>query len=232
VYDDGHEWCFGCGYYKPPEHSLENVRQKQQKGDKQDVFDLNLSPYLSHDAYSWLKKYGISDEEIERFEVGYDKERELLCFPIKEEGRITGYICRNFGPSRRQRKYLFYGSRRLPPIIDSQESDKNIGVFVEDIISAIKVGRSYAALPVLSANIDAKALKWASDRFVWVGVWLDRDMHGKVSKLVLRGSWVGQAKWAGIYSPKDPKEYSTQEIKGWVNHAFGVERAQISPEIM
>lgn len=95
------------------------------------------------------------------------------------------------------------------------------------MISAIKVGRSYVALPALSANIDDRALKWASDRFKWVGVWLDRDMHGKVSKLVLRGSWMGQAKWAGVYSPKDPKEYSTREIEEWVNRAFGAEQVQI-----
>jgi hypothetical protein len=161
-----------------------------------------------------LKKYGITDEEIERFDVQYDHKRELLCFPLKkEDGRITGYVCRNFGPTRLQRKYLFYGSRRLPPIIDSPESDKNTGVFVEDMISAIKVGRSYTALPVLSANIDAKALKWASERFKWVGVWLDRDMHGKVSRIAFKGRCMGGANFFPVYTKKDPKAYSDSEIE-------------------
>jgi hypothetical protein len=222
VYDDGHEWCFGCGYYKPSAHSLENVRKQQQKGDMQHDFDLDLSPILTLDSLRWLKKYGITDEEIKRFEVGFDNKRELLCFPIKEEGRITGYICRNFGPSRLQRKYLFYGSRRLPPIIASPGASEDTAVFVEDMVSAIKVGRSYQALPVLSANIDAKALKWASDRFKWVGVWLDRDMHGKVARMAVRGGWMGGAKFFPVFSPMDPKIYTTGSIVDYVEEAKNI----------
>ena len=164
--------------------------------------------------------------KLEYYQIGYDQAKQLVTFPVMSSTNgtrtKTGYVCRNFGPSAPLRKYLYFGNRGLPPIMASPEADKNTAVFVEDMISAIKVGRSYIALPALSANIDSEALKWAAKAFKWVGVWLDRDMHAKVSKLVLRGSWLEGAEYFPIYSPKDPKEYTTEEIGKWITHAIGV----------
>ena len=158
------------------------------------------------------------------YELQYDREKELLLFPVKEEkegtGVVTGYVGRNFGPSAPLRKYLYFGNRGLPPIIASPEAKNNVGVFVEDMVSAIKVGRSYCALPVLSANIATEALKWASKTFNYVGVWLDRDMHGKSSRTAFKGSLLGGAKFFPVYTPGDPKEYSSIEQQQIIKEAL------------
>jgi hypothetical protein len=240
-FSDGHEWCFGCGYYKPPEWSLDRARQKEEKGgaDAGNYFgiDPGSCDTLPEDAYKWLKKYGITEEEVVRYDVGYDRKRDLLCFPLKEEsGRIAAYTCRNFGPDRDKRKTLTFGSLSHPVIIASPEAAKNIGVFVEDIISAIKVGRSFEAYPVLGSNIPLESLRWAQKRLLGpsgyhpslegipeppgVGIWLDRDMHGKAHRFSRRLNAVaGFDLGFPVFTHKDPKEYGTEEIKKIVRKA-------------
>jgi Zn ribbon nucleic-acid-binding protein len=224
VWSDGHKWCFGCGYYEPSPNSIKLAREKLQKGAKtSDLFPfIDADPNLPADAWKWLKKFGISDEEVKIWGVGFDYAKALLVFPIKEEegGRIVANLCRNFGPSKSLRKYLYYGSKGLPPIIRRAGSDMTTGIFCEDILSAIKIGRSFTALPVFGASIDVDTLKWASERFNSVGVWLDRDMHHKVGKLAFRGSMLGSAKFFPVYSQEDPKCYPQE----WIEKIVGISR--------
>src|SRR5258708_34551892 len=79
VWSDGHKWCFGCGYYIPGYKgmSVADVKQKlkqQEKGKEQygSVYLPTDFDYgLPAEALNWLRKYGVTDQEIAKYKLGW-----------------------------------------------------------------------------------------------------------------------------------------------------------------
>jgi hypothetical protein len=147
----------------------------------------------------WLSGYGLSREEIGSF--GWDRNKLHLVY---RHGEFTN--SRNFsgeGP-----KWISRGKK--PWVVLGRGLEV---FFVEDIVSAIKLSREQAvcclfgsSLPMEHVPISTKAC----------AVWLDLDKATEAVKISMRLSELGY-KSRVILTEKDPKEYSTEQIRHFIN---------------
>lgn len=170
----------------------------------------DFHPVIPDEALNWLKKYGVSENEIKHYDLCWNRESSSLVFPIyNQEKKLIYYQERYFGPNKDKPKYITRGSKTQQLAFITNKNFPESIVLVEDFISAIKVGRYCSASPLLGSNINAKAVKWLSEHFRRVRVWLDIDKAAEslkeASKLIIKDVRV-------VLTKLDPKEYTTQEI--------------------
>ena len=203
VYTDGHKYCFSCGYYVPgdPLHKL--------REDNNNSNDLTRSYSATVDSFSteaitYLKSFGLTNKEIED------------NFKPHEDGYVfSGNGWYEVRRLNKLPKVLTHGPKRgNEPVWLNLESTTII--IVEDVVSAIKVSRVANCVALLGSHIPLELLMRLSKRFKTCGVWLDPD---KARESILQA---GTAKWIfkdsyAILSDKDPKYYSTEEIRQWMN---------------
>jgi Zn ribbon nucleic-acid-binding protein len=228
IYKDGHKYCFGCGYHVPAQRSLENSRpRKQEEGSNIAIFDRYRSvPFddFPKEVKTWLKKYGLTQQEIQEYQFSYRPEQESLVIPVKWKGPILDvYQLRYFGdPSVKKPKYLTFGKLGNTELVVFGDPKHDTGIFVEDVVSAIKVARHYAAIPILGAHIPLGRLVDACKRFKSNGIWMDSDKVAKASKTVLQASAMfPKTRVFRVYSKKDPKEHSDYGVEALVKAARG-----------
>lgn len=212
-YSDGSAWCFGCSYFEPAIRTIENSRNNNNNETISNLSVFNFSNSLPKDAIFWLKKYGLTNEEISNNNFVWDSLAERLVYPVYgENGEILFWQGRAFGKGP---KYISWG--KIPVEIYLGKLTRTL-IFTEDVVSAIKVARHTTASPLFGSNLPANRLNWACERFSGVGLWLDPDKRTESLKAVIRGQMVGHPVF-GIYSDKDPKEHSDKEIELLVNDA-------------
>lgn len=212
VWSDGHKLCFGCGYRVPATRTIKNARpDASDPSDPNPNFD-GFSFDLPKVAYAYLGKYGLSIAEIKQY-FKYDVVRDLLIHPW-EAG--DGYSGRYMGPDKKRPRYYVAGDKFSKLRLYGLSSSDTV-IVVEDIISAIKVGRQYATFPLFGSTMPAEALKTLVERFSRTRIWLDRDKTKEAalmaSKAVLRtGKDVSY-----ISTQLDPKCYTNEQVKRFVD---------------
>ncbi len=216
VWDDGHKYCFGCGYKVPPTGMSMSVFKRldiQQPG-KYGKLTFEYAPVIPHKALLWLKSYGITDEEMIKYDIGWSPLYSSLIFPYYVDKEVRYASMRYFGEDKKQPKSKTIGKK--DKLLQVGREDTDTLIFVEDPISAIKVGRSFAAIPVLGSHVPLEALEEATRRYKNVGVWLDPDMCLRSAKAVLRGRMLTGKNVFQIRTQYDPKFYSDEEIQRFV----------------
>lgn len=216
IYSDGHKWCFACQYHEPSDHIklLEAAISEKVKEKKETRVSLpaTASKTIDHEGLNWLAKYGIMREEIIDNDIRWCPIRKALIFPIRDAmGRLLGYQRRNFDPSWKQ-KWLYCGewNEHLHIIGSVKNSDKPI-VIVEDIVSAIKVGRHARGLCIFGSHVRTSTIlrvRWLTKLLIF---WLDADKYLESIKQAKRAQIVNLPTHV-IHTEKDPKEYSDDEI--------------------
>ena len=165
-------------------------------------------------AWQWLGKYGILKSETENWL--WSEQKEWLIFPILEEcGKIVVWQARNFSTTRPKPKTLTFGA--VGEVLYLLGSGETV-VIVEDIISATKVARCTSALPVFGSNIPLQTLTRLVARFKNLVIWLDKDMAGKSVAAAERARQFGFESVRSVITDRDPKEYTDEEIKGFLSH--------------
>jgi hypothetical protein len=208
-YPDGF-YCFACNYYKPNK-SLENARRNlspfNERTDTNLCNDLILNNSLEIDHLKWLLGYNLTQEEMLQFKSCTkrrvnDEFREcsLLVFHCSD----SYWVARNFGEGV---KYL---SRGVKPYLEYGNNKEKL-VFVEDIISAVKVARVATAVPMLGAKVMPAWWEQAS-KYNSVALWGDRDKATDNIVQARRASEVIGKKVEIIITEKDPKHYSEDEM--------------------
>jgi hypothetical protein len=207
VWEDGHTYCFGCRDYKPSERTLQIMPQV-------DATNLTWLGQMDENipltAISWLYQYGITVQEIKQYKLKFHQGRELLIFPLGKPTPLT-YAGRYFGHNPAYAKAITFGRRDHGHWFGDREADTCC--FVEDCVSAIKVGRHIPCLPILGSEITLNQLHTASNNFKRVLVWLDFDMASKAVKTASMGSMYYPANFIPVLTEKDPKAYPDPELK-------------------
>lgn len=200
-YTDGFH-CFGCGY-----HAMKRNLSRFKPLSKANLYDdITLEKTLAIDHLKWLLGYGLSSKECEQFKSCYKKGEKAVNLLVLTHG-ADYWQARNFGYGV---KYLSSGKK---PFIVYGQGD--VLVLVEDIISAVKVGRQYVAVPMLGSK---PASEWNIyiKPYKRVIIWGDRDKARQNVTLSRRlGEWLGK-KIEVVISEKDPKEYTDNEIKEFI----------------
>ena len=86
-------------------------------------------------------------------------------------------------------------------------------VLVEDIVSAIKVGRITAAMPLFGTTVPLETLLRLSKRFSELVIWLDMDAKHKAAKAVQTASQLPFRRVTYVATVLDPKAHSEEGIR-------------------
>jgi len=170
-----------------------------------------LPPY----AIKWLKKYGLTDEEISENKFSWDGTSNRLVYPIKNTNSVTGYEKREITGGTP--KTICQGKKvdSFHIIQPNKEEFKGV-VAVEDIISAIKVGRVAKALCLFGSQVFLSQYNEISRITNLFILWLDLDKFNQAVKIAQKAKSFG-IETKIIKTDLDPKMYSTEEIRRTIN---------------
>src|SRR3990167_4688890 len=217
-----HKYCFSCGYYEGNTSRRQMKLFAAQSGEFHTV-ELTGSPKLPHDithnlrqdALSWIKSYGITDEEMFDNVISWAESKELLIFPFYggDMKDLVAWQGRYFGVDPRYPKYVTYGIRQnLFHFVMSELKPMSQVVLVEDVISSIKVGRVVTSMPLFCSDANKYQLHRVSLMFDKVVIWLDPDKRNHAIKLGQRAESFFKTVRV-VFTEDDPKCYSTEAIQ-------------------
>lgn len=215
VFDDGHKWCFGCGYFEAGKINIHNVhkhQEVQQYSPKEYPYDAN--DYIPIVPLRWLISCNVNQEKQKKYSIQYSPSQQLVCWKVhNKQGQMFGWQGRTFNPEAKT-KYISQGKIRdgLCILGEGQE----ILVFTEDFLSAINVAEVLPAMPLFGCTCSLNLLQQVSKQFKQVLIWLDSDKLDNARKIVLKANMLG-IKADVIYTAKDPKYYSKEDIKEILN---------------
>lgn len=223
-YSSGSAFCFGCGYYEPPNvaHLSENLRQVD---DGKSVERTGVRPlpddvvsYYPPNVVSWIAKYDLAPVDLINHNVVWSSSREQLIYRFFGADKdVVLWQARNFrdGTTHKDR---FFTSGPSADIIAKYSTSKGRDTccVVEDCISAIKL--AYAGVdgvPCLGSSMPRKKIIRMSKFYDRMVVWLDADKLKEARLIAEHGTAVGMETKV-VYTEDDPKVFSINVIKGLI----------------
>ena len=206
IYDDEHEWCYACNYYKPGS-IIEAYKAKSAAPRPTTSNWFTPSNIFNEQGMKWLKSFGLTNKEIDD-NFFWDNKGYCVFNADKFQN------ARNFtgiGP-----KYMTRGNVRGNEVIFEHRgmvSELLLScVIVEDAISAIKVSRVCSAVAIHNAVIPLELILKLSRTYKNLFIWLDKDK----SKEMLSEATKARPYFSNVrvvFSDQDPKCYNDIEIK-------------------
>ena len=175
----------------------------------------------SEEARRFIFKAGLSSREGVANAIRYDKEIDGVYLTVFNGTETIGYILRRFNYSGP--KYINDFDHDTGPriFVPQPVVASSTVVLVEDILSAIKVGRQYAAVALLGTGCNIETTKWLISNFKRFIIFLDDDNKiVKRQQRVLKNTFdvLGEAKIiTGV--GKDPKHLSNSELREIIDGA-------------
>lgn len=205
-------YCWKCGYTKQ-KRTIESYLKRLEPSKPRSLWNgITKLRTLPTDAKKWLLGYQLTDEEMKQFIYATEREYkgqnipcELLLLLITD----SYWLGRNFGDGV---KYLSSGVKPCK----KYGTNPDILVFVEDVISAVKVGRVATAIPMLGSSV---LPSWWDEAIGYkrVIIWGDRDKAVDNTKQARRASEILGKTVENIITSKDPKEYNNNDIINYLN---------------
>lgn len=216
-----HEFCFRCGWKHFTPHRARSLKQilesralRSQTIQTTTVAELpaDYTSEVPMEGSLWCMKYGVTPDIMQVYGIGWSEELQRVVLPTySREGELTCVQMRAVHPDQ-QPKYLNLGSDPAT-LFWTRPLPERAVVVTEDIMSAIKVARVHPAVSTLGTNCnDGKALEIARACSTAI-IWYDSDAAGTngAAKAARMLGFCG-VQTINICTPKDPKEYSSQEI--------------------
>jgi hypothetical protein len=214
VYTD-HKFCFGCGFTE----NFSASRRRREAGvratvpEKQLWLPDDIVTTIPHQADSWIRQYNLTQKELYDNKVVWSEKQQLLIFLYQQAGILLGWQGRYFGKDNKPKWWNQGNLKDIDKIINSSMLSTSI-VLVEDIISAIKVGRQYGTKPLFGSYIDIANIyklykKYNTKKIV---LWLDKDKQRHAYQTSVKLNSIGINSNV-IVTLKDPKEYNNEEIR-------------------
>jgi len=206
-YDDNSAYCFGCKY---TENNTKYIPKTNEETTPIIKLPDNCTTQLGEKAIKWLDKYEITPEERVRYRMMWSEEKEQLIFPIfNADSTVLAWQARNF---RDNYKNKYYSQGKIHDILYLCGNKKAPIILVEDLVSAIKVARVCASMPLFGSEASTSLLMRLKQHTESIIVWLDSDKWKNSQDIVNRARSIGLTSLA-VYSTNDPKEYDTNKIK-------------------
>lgn len=200
-------YCFGCGNTE----QKRNLSRFKQQTEVRVCDGITLEKSLPMDAKKWLLGYGLTLQEMSQF--NYSRQRTVKneirrCNLLVLIANGDYWLARNLDMGTR------YLSSGVKPYLEYGDKTDTL-VFVEDVISAVKVGRVATAVPMLGASVLKDWWKYAKP-YKNVIIWGDRDKAGQNIVQAKRAGEILGKKVRVIITEKDPKEYNTKELDNYI----------------
>lgn len=216
--------CFHCGGSGSVRDRFSRVKSAKAKGKtdgknstvppKRAPYDITYTPTeWSVDALGWVGGAGLTTGEISKYGIGYSPSRGRVYIPLMREGTRVGWLARKIeadGP-----KYLQWKEGEFAFFINN---GGDVCVIVEDILSAIKIGRKYSVIALLGTSLSGYALSKIATLFSEYVVWMDNDNpEVKMKQVQVKNILEDFADVRIVKTDKDPKEYSDEQIKNYLS---------------
>ena len=218
VFDDGHKYCFACGYFVPSPKTIAATKEKliQPKEATMDgpttkclPLPVDISGVLSPTAKRWLLGWGLSLDEQAKFWWS-ETEQQLIYCVFDVEGHLIFWQARNF--NRDKQKYISSGPLKDHLHILGHEGPL---IIVEDAVSAVKLSREYQSMPLFGSHITKENLIRIRDfglgKEGQIGFWLDPDKVNESIKYRNQARELGMNAFS-VIGTRDPKGYNHNEI--------------------
>lgn len=221
VYNDGHKYCFSCGYYvgKNPNTKYEPpVPIKEKPIDYFFIPDDADTNYPHHVMEFLTVKCKLTMDDFIRHTILWSDKLQWLIFPISVNNQTVGFQARNFNVDKPYKWYTKFPKSGVVKVIPALQPFRSKCLYmVEDIISAICVSRFHDTMPLFGSFISDKILLQSKlQDYDRVGIWLDADKWATSIKYCQRARQLGIDAHC-MYTPKDPKEYTQAELSEMTN---------------
>ena len=175
-----------------------------------------MTKHIPAVGLGWLYKYGITDEDIETFGIGYSNTLNRVVLPVYDgNAELVYYQARNLGEvTEKSPKYMNVKARGRKDIyfeICDPCFDGETVVVVEDILSGIRVGKQNDVVALLNAYIPDDLIFRLAKVYPETILWLDPDKWDRMLKRTRRFRSLGlNVKMVRVN--EDPKYYTDGEI--------------------
>ncbi len=222
--DKGFEYyCHNCGVGGVRNYSIKTLleRNNGREISKKEI-SLIFPPKndWTLESKEWLDKYDVKEWEIDALNIYYTSHyggRIVMPLLHNKDLKVVGFQARKIYPSEYP-KYITKISKGEENVYfrNYQEGDSCI-CLVEDIVSAIKVGRcpQVSSLSLLGSpnKFPYDLGQELSSLYNSVIIWFDPDKHGLVKKYMSTITAHFPIKVGYILSEKDPKDYDDCTIE-------------------
>lgn len=209
-YSDGGYHCFACGYHKSPS-GYSRILADNSQSSKEISLPSDVEFLINNKGLQWLEQYNLTEKEISDNLIMWSCFRQMLIFPYFDSNKkLLAWQGRCFAPDAKS-KWFSQGPLADVDVVIGDGRSHTV-IFVEDIVSAIKVGRHVPAMPLFSSELSFKRILRACRRFSAGILWLDPDKRSASILQASRGLTVGFPVSVRV-SDHDPKEHDDDEIK-------------------
>jgi hypothetical protein len=197
-------YCWSCGYYK----DKNNLARFKPINNVRVCNGITLQKSLEVAHLKWLLGYNLTLDECKQFHSSHERVvngQKVRCNLLVLACVNDYWIGRNFSEGV---KYLSSG---IKPFL-KYGNNPDVLVFVEDVVSAVKVGRVATAVPMLGASI---LHQWWDNvkEYKRVIIFGDRDKAKENVIASRKASEILGRKVEVVITDKDPKCYNDKEIK-------------------
>lgn len=164
-------------------------------------------------AWKWLLQYGLGYKYWEPY-CGYSEKEQRLIITVGTP--IEFSIGRYFGDDTERaakRKWWCYGDAHKTAHVFGNPTTSESIVLVEDIISAHKVGQITSCIPLFGTNFFDSVINTLRLYKKPVIMWLDKDQQDHARKRAARLSMLTGCQVSFVFTDKDAKELSFNDIK-------------------
>jgi len=208
-YSDGHAYCFYCSHYE--RGNFLTVLESPENDSNVVKLPYDAQNELPVKCLIWLHKYEITRQELASHDIMYSKDRNFLIFPYYgDDKQLVAWQGRDFKPDPKSK---WYSKGPLEDVFKLCGERSSTCVLVEDIVSAIKVGRYCQAMPLFGTNCRARRL--AALKLLGIEnliIWLDPDALSKALTISSEARTYGfETKVLGTGA--DPKDHTAEKIK-------------------
>lgn len=167
----------------------------------------------------WLATYGVTNEEIARYNFGYSPGLNRLIMPVYLDGALVFWQGRDLSGDSSRNKYLSVKQSRGSLWFEVNQ-DNPTTVVVEDVLSALAVARAgYNSVAILGSYVHSEMVGKLATTGTRIVVWLDPDKRKESCAYSKKLRSLGLRSVPVILPDKDPKEYNPNEIKEIVGQA-------------
>ena len=219
--------CYRCGYTasewkgKQTLADLARIRELNETANKLELtLDLpnDFTTEIPRQGRDWLHQAGITEQVWRKYRFGYSEYLERVVLPVyDDEDNLIWFQCRALQAGQKP-KYLQPARERGKVMFQVRRDTKTNGrvVVVEDILSAIRVGKHENTASLLGTKIttsQAAELGKSSQ----VITWLDSDGAGRKGSYSIRKTLSLITEVKNIVTKLDPKELSDKDIRRELN---------------
>lgn len=175
----------------------------------------DFTEQIPKEGLAWFYQYQIFEEDIKKHKFGYSPKYNRIILPVFNNDSLVYYQARTIDKVTKDNpKYINVRQSGAKNVFFKNFSlTKNNEVcVVEDILSAVKVGKVLNSLSLLGSYVP-DSLYQELQKFAKIYLWLDRDKFKDALRYMSRIKFLTNKPVSVICEEKDPKDYSVEEIR-------------------